>query len=172
MDMPELALQEAALKTLADRVAEEMKAVKAAMQAELESSGASQVPAVLPDGTKVGTASLTVPKAAAQVVDGEAFMEWVRDTAPSEITSRVVTEVRPAFRAALLAQMTAAGAAEVPDRATGEIAEVPGVEVRAGRATTHSMRLTKDGADRIIAAWQSGALARVDLPQLTGGDAS
>lgn len=169
MDMKDLALREAALKSLADAVAAELKTVKTEMQTELESSGASQVPAVLPDGTKVGTVSRTESKAAAQVVDDEAFLAWVRETAPSEVKSRVVTEIRPAYQAALLAQMTAAGTAEIPDKETGEITEVPGVEVRAGRATTHSVRLAKGGAEQIIAAWQSGQLAHLDVPQLTAG---
>lgn len=169
MSMKDLALQEAALKTLADRVAAELKDVKPAMQAELEESGASQVPAELPDGTKVATVSRSTPKATAAVTDEDLFVKWVRETAPTEVKSRVVTEVRPAFRAALLAQMTASGAAEVPDKETGEIAEVPGVEVRAGRSTTHSVRLAKDGADAIIAAWRDGALGHLDLPQLGAG---
>jgi hypothetical protein len=166
MDMKSLALRSAALKTLADAVAAERKAVQAEMQAALEATGASQVPATLPDGTKVGTCSVTVPKPAAQVVDDEAFLAWVRETAPSEVTSRVVTEVRPAYRAGLLAEMTAAGSAEVPDRETGEVLPVPGVEVRAGRATTHSVRLAKGGAEAIAEAWRGGALAHLELPQL------
>lgn len=169
MSMKDLALQEAALKTLAERVAAELKTVKAAMQAELEASGASQVPAELPDGTKVATVSRSTPKATAVVVDDELFVKWVSETAPSEVKSRVVTEVRPAFRAALLAQMTASGAAEVPDKETGEIAEVPGVAVQTARATTHSVRLAKDGADAIITAWQAGDLGHLDLPQLGAG---
>jgi uncharacterized protein (DUF2267 family) len=169
MDMRDLALREAALKTLADAVGAELKAVKAAMQEQLETTGAAQVHAELPDGTKVGTISRAVPKPAATVIDDAAFLGWVRETAPGEIASRVVTEVRPAYRTALLAEMTATGTAEVPDRQTGEIAPVPGVEIAAGRATTHSVRLAKDGAERIVAAWRSGDLAGLDLPQLPGG---
>lgn len=172
MNLAELALKSAALKTLADAVAAERKTVQAAMQKELETTGAARVDAELPDGTKVAAVSRSQPTAAPVVTDDEAFTKWVRETAPTEVTSRVVTEVRPAFRAALLAQMAAAGAAEVPDRGTGEITGVPGIEVRAGRATTHSVRLAKGGADAIAEAWRDGALAYLELPQLgsaTGG---
>jgi hypothetical protein len=173
-NLADLALREAALKTLADAVAAELKAVKAEMQDGLEASGAARVDAKLPDGTKVAAISVTVPKGAAQVVDEDQFIKWVRETAPSEVTSRVVTEVRPAYRAGLLAEMTAAGTPEVPDRATGEVLPVPGVEVRAGRATTHSVRLAKGGAEAIAEAWRGGALAHLELPQLApapaGGD--
>ena len=168
-NLAELALRSAALKTLADAVAAERKTVQAAMQQELETTGAARVDAELPDGTKVGSVSLTKPSAVAQVTDSEAFTAWVRETAPSEITSRVVTEIRPAFRTALLAQMTASGASEVPDRETGEIAGVPGVEVVAPRSTTHSVRLATGGADRIATAWRAGDLAHLDLPQLVPG---
>lgn len=165
MNLAQLALTEAALKTLADEVGAQMKAVKAAMQQQLEETGASQVHATLGD-TKVATVSRTTSTAAAVVTDDEAFIAWVRETAPTEVVSRVVTEVRPAFRAALLAQMTASGAAEVPDKASGEITGVPGVAVRTPRATTHSVRLAKDGAALIAAAWRDGQLSHLDLPQL------
>lgn len=169
MDMKQLALREAALKTLLDAVSDQLEAVKGQMQAALEETGASRVDAALPDGTKVGTISRTTPKPKAVVTDGDLFLKWVREHAPSEITSRVVTEVRPSFQTALLAQMTASGTAEIPDPATGEITEVPGVELRTPRAATHSARLAKGGADAIVAAWRGGHLAHLDLPQLAAG---
>jgi hypothetical protein len=172
MDMKALALREVALKALADQIGGELKKVKAEMQAALEESGAARVDASLADGTKIGSVSAVQPKPTAAVTDDSAFLAWVRETAPGEVTSRVVTEVRPAYRTALLAEMTAAGAAEVPDRQTGEIGPVPGVEITAGRATTHSVRLVKGGADAIGVAWRSGGLAHLDLPQLTPGGAS
>jgi len=171
MDMKALALREVALKALADQIGGELKKVKAEMQAALEESGAARVDAELADGTKVGSVSAVQPKPAAAVTDDAAFLAWVRSTAPGEVVSRVVTEVRPAYRAALLAEMTAAGAAEIPDRQTGEIAPVPGVEITAGRATTHSARLAKGGPEAIGEAWRRGELAHLDLPQLAPGGA-
>lgn len=168
-NLAELALTEAVLKTLADQISGQIKTVRAEMQSALESSGASQVRATLPDGTRVGTTSLTESVNSAQVVVPDAFIGWVRENAPSELTT--VTVVRPAYQTELLEQMTAAGAAEIPDQVTGEIVSVPGVEIRAGRSATHSTRLVKGGAERIVAAWRAGDLAHLDLQQLMPGGA-
>lgn len=168
-DLAELALKSAVYKALADAVLAERKAVQAAMQSELEATGAARVDASLPDGVDVASVSRSRPRRVARVVDEEAFLGWVRETAPMEVVSRVVTEVRPAYVSALLEQMTALGVAAVPDRATGELTDVPGVEVAAGRAGSHSVRLTDGSAGRIAEAWASGDLAWLDLPQLVAG---
>ncbi|MFF4943698.1 hypothetical protein [Streptomyces rubiginosohelvolus] len=167
MSMQQLALEEAALKTLADTVMDRLKAVKAEMQEALTTGGVGKVDATLPDGTKVAVISRTDSKPAAVVTDPEAFLAWVRANRPSEVTTRLVTEVRPAYTTALLAEMTAAGTAEVSDKETGVVDAVPGVEIRATRSTTHSVRPTKDGRDLIAEAWRTGALGHLNLPQLT-----
>lgn len=171
MDMQQLALEEAALKTLADTVMDRLKVVKAEMQKALTTSGASRVEAELPDGTKVATISRTDSKPTAVVTDPDLFLKWVRTNSPHNVTTRLVTEVRPAYATALLAEMTAAGTAEVSDKETGVVDEVPGVEIRATRSTTHSVRPTKDGRERIAEAWRTGALSHLSLPQITGGAA-
>jgi hypothetical protein len=170
--MADLALAEAALKALADAVKTQLADVRERMQKEMETSGASRVDAMLPDGTKVATVSLSQPKPTARVTDEDTLRAWVREHAPGELHSRVVTEIRPAYLTSLLAQLTAAGAPDLADAATGEIAEVPGVEVAAGRASTHSVRLAEGGAEAIVEAWRTGALAHLDLPQLGPGGAS
>lgn len=172
MDMPDLALREVALKTLADAINDELKEVKAQMQQQLESTGASRVDAKLPDGTKVATISRPSPSMEARVVDEEAFRQWVVQNVKSETTSRVVTEVRAAYQKALLAEMTAAGAPVWANRVTGEIHTVPGVQILPKRSTTHSVRPTTGGREAIAEAWRSGALAHLDLPQLGAGGAS
>ncbi|MFE9391631.1 hypothetical protein [Streptomyces sp. NPDC006784] len=169
MDMKQLALAEAALKTLGDAVKDQLAEVREQMQTHLDDTGASRVDATLPDGTKVATVSRSESKPKAVVIDEATLLAWVREHAPDEITSRVVTEIRPAYMTALLARLTAAGAAEVPDEETGEIREVPGVEMRTSRVTTHTVRAAKGGAEAIVAAWRSGQLAHLDLPQLTAG---
>ena len=166
-NLPDLALEEAALKTLADAVLDRLKEVKAEMQEALETTGASHVDAKLPDGTKVATLSRSDPKPTAVVVDEKAFLAWVRANSPHNVTSRLVTEVRPAYQAALLAEMTAAGVTEIADRETGVVDEVPGVEIRATRTTTHRCLPTKDGRDAIAKAWRNGELAHLSIPQLT-----
>jgi hypothetical protein len=169
-DMQQLALESAALKALADTILARQKEVRAEMQAALTETGVGRVDAKLPGGVKVGTISRSDPKPAAVVTDAGAFLAWVRETAKDEVTSRVVTEVRPAYAAALLAEMTAAGTPTWCDRETGEVHDVPGVEVRATRAASHSVRLAAGGADLIAEAWRSGLLGHLAaLPQIAAG---
>jgi hypothetical protein len=172
MDLAQLALEEAALKALSDTVNDRLKEVKSAMQEQLVDNGISKVTATLPDGTKVATISRSDAKPAAVVVDDDAFLTFVRSIAPSEISTRLVTEVRPAYRNLVLAQMTAAGVARFVDTETGELHDVPGVEVRATRSLTHSVRPTTGGKEAIAEAWRNGALAHLNLLQLEAGEAS
>lgn len=166
MDIAQLALEEAALKALADSVNDRLKEVKATMQEALVGNGISKVTATLPDGTKVATISRSDAKPAAVVIDDDAFLAWVRTAAPSEIHTRLVTEVRPAYRTTVLAQMTAAGTPQVVDTDTGVMHDVPGVEVRATRSLTHSVRPVTGGKEAIAEAWRSGRLAHLDLLQI------
>lgn len=164
MTLADLALREAALKTLSDAIGDELKTVKAEMAAELAAAGATQAAALLPDGTKVGTSSLSVPQPSARVVDEAAFTGWVAEHAPDE----TIVTVRDSYRKSLLAKLTAAGAAEVADPETGKIIPVRGVEIRVGEPT-HTVRLSTHGRARIAAAWRDGQLAHLDLPQIAGG---
>lgn len=166
MDIAQLALEEAALKALADSVNDRLKQVKATMQEALVATGVSKVSATLPDGTKVATISRSDAKPAAVVVDDEAFLKWVREVASGEVVTRLVTEVRPAYRTAVLAQMTAAGVPRVVDTETGEVHDVPGVEVRATRSLTHSVRPVDGGREAIALAWSEGRLGLLNLLQL------
>jgi len=171
MDMQQLALQEATLKSLADRINDQLKQTRAAMQEAMDTTGASRVNATLPTGEKLGTIFVNEPKPTATVTDPDLFRAWVREHSPENITSRVVTEVRPAYQAAILADCTAAGVPQWADRETGEIFEVPGVEIKATRARGHSVRLGDDAADLIGEAWRTGALAHLNILQITAGGA-
>lgn len=172
MDIAQLALEEAALKALSDTVNDRLKEVKNAMQEQLVGNGISKVTATLPDGTKVATISRSDAKPAAVVIDDDAFLAFIRSIAPGEISTRLVTEVRPAYRTTVLAQMTAAGVARIVDTESGELHDVPGVEVKATRALTHSVRPTTGGKEAIAEAWRNGALAHLNLLQIEAGEAS
>jgi hypothetical protein len=165
----ELAQQEATLKALADVVNDRLKAVRAETQAALDTAeketGTRQVAAKLPDGTPVATLSLTDPKPEAKITDVDAFKAWVMDAFPGEIERRFVAEVRPAFAEKILAEMTAAGVARLVDKETGELHDVPGVEVKATRSRNHSLRFKPEGKNAIAEAWQVGTLT---LPGVTG----
>lgn len=168
-DAQQLALEEAALKTLVDAVTDRLKQVRAAMQEALDDSGVSRMDARLPDGTKVATISRTDPKPTAVVVDEAAFREWVRArTEGAEVITRLVAEVRPAYQTALLGQITAAGVPQVVD-GDGVIHEVPGVEIRATRSRGHSVRPVDGGREAIAAAWRNGTLGADILPALGAG---
>ncbi|GAA1887637.1 hypothetical protein GCM10009837_06730 [Streptomyces durmitorensis] len=170
-NLTKLASDEAVLKALADAVAARLRAVRTDMQEALDATGGvRQVAATLPDGTEVAKISLTDPKAEAVVTDPDAFRDWVVKNAPSEISRRVVTEVRDSYKALLLNQMTAAGRPEICDTETGVLETVPGVEVRATRARSHSVRFAKAGKDAIGKAWRNGELAADLMPQLDAGD--
>ena len=173
MDMQQLALEEAALKSLADAVGDRLKEVKAAMQEQMQATGASRIDATLPGSSvKVATISRPTARKEARVTDPELFLKWVREHSPANVASRVVTEVRPAYQTALLAEMTAAEVAQWADRETGEIHDVPGVEIKPSRNTTHSVRLAEGGAEAIAEAWRTGQLNHLNLPhQITGSAA-
>lgn len=171
MSIKDLALEEAALKALADTIGDRMKVVKAELQTQLVSAGVSRVDALLPDGTKVGTISRPESKPKAVVLDDKAYLAWVVQNAPDNIVSQVVTQVRPAYTTALLAEMTAAGVAQWTDEATGEVHDVPGVEVKKVRETTHSVRSADGSRDVIVEAWRAGALKHLRLLELVAGGA-
>jgi hypothetical protein len=180
MSLRDAAAREAYLKTLLDVVNDAYKEARAETQSHLDTAdaetGTRQVAVTLPagpdeTGVDIATVSLTSGEAAAKVVDAEAFTAWVRETVPSEIERRFVTEVREAFVKKLLAELTAAGGTEWADPNSGVIHEVLGVEIAPARARTHAVRFKKDGRDQVMRAWREGRLATVALPQLTAGGA-
>lgn len=168
-NLRELAREEATLKALVDVVTERLKTVRTETQAALDTAeqetGTRQVAAQLKDGLSVATISLTDPKPEAKVIDADAFQAWVMESFPGEIERRFVAEVRGAFLSKVLDEMTAAGVARILDKETGELHDVPGVEVRATRSRNHSLRFKPGGREGIAAAWQAGTLA---LPGVTG----
>lgn len=174
MSLKDAATRAAVLTTLYDAIGDQLKEAKAELQAGLKAAkqetGTKQIGASLPDGVEVAKITLVSPDPAATVVDDEAFTAWVRQHHPDNITRRFVTEVRPAFVKSLLAEMTAAGAPRWCDQETGEVHDVPGVNLQP-RAAYHRTTFDKDGRDRIAAAWQAGELTGLALPQITAGGA-
>lgn len=174
MSLKDAATRTAVLSALAEALNAELKTAKTELQAELkaakEQTGTQQIGVALPDGQDVGKVSLVQPKAAAGVVDEAAFREWVRTVRPGEVTSRVVTEVRPAWRDLVLKQISAVGVVQWADPETGELHDVPGVEMQ-GRAAYTRMTVPDEGKAAIAEAWRTGQLGHLVLPQLTAGGA-
>ncbi|MFD7068514.1 hypothetical protein ACFV97_14965 [Streptomyces sp. NPDC059913] len=176
--------KEAVLKALLDQVDKAYKDARADVQAMLDeqqrTTGGTKFDASLPDGTKVGDVRLSGGEKAAKITDEQAFVEWAHKTFPSEamtrlvrpVPARLVKAVQPRFVALLLEQMTAAGVAQVHDAETGELFDVPGVEIKPSRARTHSVNFTRAtkvkraGRELVADAWRSGILAPIVLPAL------
>jgi hypothetical protein len=181
-EVREAVTREAVLKALHDEIGDALATARTDVQYLLDqqykATGTTKVDALLPGGIKVGSISRSGGEKAAQVTDEDAFRAWVRDTFPSEhvvevIPVRVVTRVQPGFMSKILAEMTAAGVARIVDQASGEVHDVPGVELRPSRSATHRMTYTRrsksspvDGRELVAEAWRQGALAAHVLPAL------
>ncbi|MCM2420282.1 hypothetical protein [Streptomyces sp. RKAG293] len=176
--------KEAVLKALLDQVDTAYKVARTEVQAMLDeqqrTTGGTKFDASLPDGTKVGDVRLSSGEAAAKILDERAFVEWAHKTFPSEavtrlvrpVPARLVKGVQPRFVTLLLERMTAAGKAQVHNEETGEILDVPGVEIKPSRARTHSVNFTREskvkraGRELVAEAWRAGILAPIVLPAL------
>lgn len=174
MNLPELALQEATLKALADTVEKRLKAARVAYQDALDAAekatGAAvgNVTPTLADGTKIATVyTRGSGDPIAQVDDDRVFLEWALKHAPTEIHREFVTTVREAYVTKILDEMTNAGTNQIVDH-DGVIHTIPGVTVRPRRPKTHSLRFKTGGADAIIDAWRNGAIAvpGIERPQI------
>lgn len=170
MSLKDIATRTAVLSALAEAINDELKAAKKGLQEGLKAAkdetGTQQIGVSLPDGQDIGKVSLVQPKAAAIVTDDKAFLEWVRGVRPGEITTRLVTEVRPAWAALVLKEITAAGVVQWCDPETGELHDVPGVQMQ-GRSAYTRMTVPDAGRDAIATAWRNGQLAQLSIPQIT-----
>lgn len=172
MSLKDTATRVAVLDTLAKTIADELKAAKADLEAGLRSAKAetgTQTIAVDLDGTDIGKATLVQPKAQATVIDDDKLLAWVREVAPTEIVTRLVTEIRPVWRKNLLDTLTAAGVTEWADPETGVIHNVPGVDL-IGRTAHMRLTVPAEGKAAIGEAWRTGQLTALVLPQLTAGE--
>lgn len=172
MSLKDTATKVAVLDALAANIAKELKTAKSELQDGLRAAKAetgTQQIAVDLNGTDIGKATLVQPKAAAAVVDETALLAWVRTVAPTEITTRLVTEIRPAWLDVLLKQITATGTTEWADPETGVIHDVPGIEMR-GRTAYTRLTVPEAGKAAIGEAWRSGALLPMVLPELPAAE--
>lgn len=165
MSLKDTARTVAALDTLHKKIGDALKTGKQELEAGLKAAkaetGTQKIGISLyDDGPDIGTASLVQPAAAAVVADVEKFKAWVMAHYASEIERKFVAEVRASFTARLLKEMTAAGVAQWADPVTGEIHDVPGVEMQ-GRAAYTRMTIPDAGKAAIAEAWREGRLAAV-----------
>ncbi|MGE9695944.1 hypothetical protein [Streptomyces sp. CH6] len=160
--------REAILKALLDQIKDAYKDAQADVQTLVDqqyaATGSTRHEAVL-GGVKVGSITRRAGEKSAQITDEKKFTAWVAETYPSEYIVQITKAVRATFTAALLSQMTAAQAAQYADPETGEVHDVPGVEIKPARARSHALtfsRATKaqplGGREVIARAWREGQL--------------
>jgi hypothetical protein len=175
MNLKDIAARTAVLSALAEAIDKELKDAKKELQEGLKAAksetGTQKISIALEEGQDIGSVSLVQPKAAAAIIDPEKFLAWVREVRPTEVVTRLVTEVRPSWSSLVLKQITAAGAAQWADPENGVIHDVPGVELQ-GRAAYTRMTVPDAGRDAIAEAWRTGQLAHLNPFQLEAGEAS
>lgn len=168
MSLKDQATHVAILDTLVKAMTDELKKAKAELETSLHNAKAetgTQTIAVDLNGADIGKATLVQPKPAATVTDETALLAWVREVAKSEVTTRLVTEIRPAWLAQLKKQIEAIGRPEWADPETGVIHDVPGIDL-VGRTAHTRLTVPDAGKQAIGEAWRSGALLPMLLPEL------
>lgn len=170
MSLKEDVLAAALVKVIKDRVADADRNGRADLLAQLvaahEAMGVKSVSVELPDGTKVGTVTLTSPRAGVHI-DDDAFLAWVAAEHPTE----VVRAVREPFRRAIAARLKIVGD-DVIDTATGEAVAWASVRPAADKPTSFSVRFADGGREEIERAWRDGRLdplAHLAAPALPAG---
>lgn len=160
MNLKQQVLAAAVSRVLKDRLAEADAAGRAEVLRQLkaarEALGVKSVDIELPDGTVVGTASLSQPKPGV-TVDEAGFLKWAIAEHPEE----VVQAVRESFRRAVMARLRIVGDDTVVDKKTGYVVEWASVRHAAPEPTTFSVRFADGGRVAIEDAWRGGVLAAV-----------
>lgn len=159
MGLPEDALRDVTLKTLADEVEAALKNGRATLKEVMREQGIKSLSAKLPDGTPVATLTFAGGAPSPRITDPAKFLAWVQEAHPTETE----TVVRPGYTEALLKAMKDSGRAVDPR--TGEV--VPGVEFAATEPyiTPSFAKSGPGGRELIRRAWRDGAIA---LPSLLG----
>jgi hypothetical protein len=126
-----------------------------------------RVAAVL-GGQVVAWVSIPHPATRAAVTDPAAFLAWVKANRPDEI--EVTESVRPGTQKALLDSAKAHGGRWL-NTATGEMEEIPGVEVKTGEPSPR-VEMTDAAEAGIGSAWRGGEIDLAGLLALpaSGGD--
>lgn len=151
MTLKDNALRSAILKAISDALKAEVDAGRTELFDELlelhELTGAKSLDVSLPDGRKIASISLAMPKAGL-----DAWIAQHYKGAVIKVPAR--REISPPFRDELLSRLTFTPEGVAIDE-NGEI--VPGVEWRAaGAPKSFSIRFEKTGREQIAAAWSDG----------------
>lgn len=155
-------LRRMVLKFIIDRLGDAKLVIDAEVLSALDRGDRKKV--VLPDGTDVGTLSVTDPKPTAKVGNMAELEAWVRATFPHQIEEvppvPAYTRVYPAFVKKLVEECKATDDGELIWEDTGEL--VPGLVVET-KDPSVSPRQTAAQLDAMIEAFESGVLRDVML---------
>ena len=113
----------------------------------------------------IGWVSIPQPRKTAEVVSEAKFRAWVEETHPTEIVTD--PRVRPSFEA--LVKQSVKDRGGYLNRATGELADVPGVERAVGDPYV-KVDLEDRAGDIIAAAWRDGSINIGEMLALEAGD--
>lgn len=197
MKLKDLNLRIALLKAISDAITEEVANARQAHRDELVEryvdEGTKSFDVRLPNGTKVGAISLTVPKAVTEVTDEELLLKWARENAPDLIEEVTIPGVAAHFVEAVPERtefaLNAKRITELLDRvkpvesAGGEVVDpdtgslVDGVTYTpGGTPKSFSVRYEEDGREALALAYRAGELSHLvggtPLPavETAGGD--
>lgn len=183
MSLRDKNLRIALLKAFVDAIEDELKRERETHRDELvtryDDEGTKSFDVKLPDGVKVATISLSIPKASTEISDGDALMAWAKENAP-ELLTVVEHPGTPAVRVPAkppwtehqfnlrevnalidrLEPVDSANPGPVVDPDTGQI--VDGVtHTPAAAPKSYSVRYTDTGRADLARAYRSGALGEV-----------
>ena len=167
-----LATQLVAVAVLKEMLAEADTDLRARLLAEVL-PGAREPAAVDVDGKPVVVGAVTAKKAdpggqvTAAVTDLDALVKWCQQHVPDEVET--IVTVRPAFQKVLLNMVKGLGG--WPDRTTGELIDVDGIETSLTGPSSGGLMVTKtdDGPALIRAEIAAGRLTFADVLALPAG---
>lgn len=151
--------QLAVLKVIKDLVSAQYENTRKDTREHIKPGG--REPAELPDGTRLGSVTMTEGRVTAKVTDDRALTAWAEKKAPSEIT----TTVRDGYKTKLLDRAKKDGGAFDPD--TGE--QIPGITVENGDPYP-TFKPAAGAVEAVAAAWARGDLSGYGPTAIEAGD--
>jgi hypothetical protein len=163
MSLRDDAARLAVLRVLLDRLTAEVEQTRGqvwrGLLAARAEHGLRSAVVELPDGTRLGTVTITQPKTRVEI-EPAGFLAWAKLHHPGE----VVEVVRDPFRRAVLAGLRPVDG-EVVWPPTGDF--VPWARlVPAAEPTSFAYRPSDDAVDAIVAAYRAGQLSASLLPSI------
>lgn len=165
-------LRVALLKAFAEWVETELNTVRAEHRDDLvaryQEEGTKSFDVKLPDGTKVGTISLSIPNDRVDITDQTALIAWATSNDPTlvktvdhpAVPAHTTVELDPKRFSEFLARVKTGSDGSVIDPDTGAV--VDGLTHKpGGPPKSYSVRYTDDGREHIGTALRAGHLSHL-----------